>query len=72
MPGLYGRCRAADTGVREPTDGDSLGHHPEGDGGREDVVQEENLDRSRKLTGSVGRARQTLVIEVGRDRNPVI
>lgn len=71
LPGLYGRCRAAGTGVGESTDGDGLGHHPPGDGRREDIVQE-SLDGNRMLTGGVGRARQTLVIEVGRDRNPVV
>lgn len=70
LAGLYDRCRAADAGVEESTDDDRLGQPPQGDGGRDDVVQE-SLG-SRKLTSGVVRARQTLVIEVGRDRNPVL
>ncbi|CAM9393185.1 unnamed protein product [Ectocarpus sp. 4 AP-2014] len=70
LPGLYGRCLAADAGVEKSTDGNRLGQPPQGDGGRNDIVQE-SLG-SRKLTSGGVRARQTLVIEVGRDRNPVL
>lgn len=68
LPGLYGSCRAGDSGELEPggvgTDQERCIPH---EGGDESDAAKQSLEIN-KLAG----VEKTLLIEVGRDRNPVL
>lgn len=72
LPGLYDSCRRTiDALVVEPEAGDGRRRHRlEGDDAEE--AAKETTTNRRDFASGVGGVENTLVIEVGRDRNPVL